>query len=101
VLAQCARSNEEMANPLDVRGALERRTWKAVAGRAQWKIYQPPSLKRQLVRSEGSFRGGVDEVRPIGIVLHIQTGARMKRLLGLEGFDWNEANLTKNWESTV
>lgn len=22
----------------------------------------------------------------------------MKRLLGLEGFDWNEANLTKNWE---
>lgn len=22
----------------------------------------------------------------------------MDRLLGLEGFDWNEANLTKNWE---
>ena len=22
----------------------------------------------------------------------------MKRLLGLEGFDWDEANLTKNWE---
>jgi uncharacterized DUF497 family protein len=22
----------------------------------------------------------------------------MKRLLGVEGFDWNEANLTKNWE---
>ena len=22
----------------------------------------------------------------------------MKRLLGLEGFEWNEANLTKNWE---
>ena len=22
----------------------------------------------------------------------------MKRLLGLEGFDWNEANRTKNWE---
>ncbi|HMS84327.1 MAG TPA: BrnT family toxin [Nitrospira sp.] len=22
----------------------------------------------------------------------------MKRLLGLEGFDWNEANLAKNWK---
>ncbi len=22
----------------------------------------------------------------------------MKRLLGLEGFDWDDANLTKNWE---
>ncbi len=22
----------------------------------------------------------------------------MERLLGLEGFDWNEANLTKDWE---
>ena len=22
----------------------------------------------------------------------------MKRLSGVEGFDWNEANLTKNWE---
>jgi uncharacterized DUF497 family protein len=22
----------------------------------------------------------------------------MKRLLGVEGFDWDEANLAKNWE---
>ena len=37
--------------------------------RAQWKINQPPSLKRQRASLEGLFRGGVDEVRQVGILL--------------------------------
>ena len=42
---------------------------KALVGRAQWKINQPPSLKRQRASLEGLFRGGVDEVRQVGILL--------------------------------
>jgi len=44
--ALCARRIEEVMEPDDLLCSRNARHGKALVGRAQWKINQPPSLKR-------------------------------------------------------
>jgi hypothetical protein len=46
--------------PDDLLCSRNARPQKALVGRAQWKINQPPSLKRERASSEGSIRAIVD-----------------------------------------
>ena len=49
----CAPGTEEGMKPDDLLCSRNARPQKALVGRAQWKINQPPSLKRERARLEG------------------------------------------------
>jgi hypothetical protein len=51
----CALGTEEGMEADDLLCSRNARPQKALVGRAQWKINQPPSLKRQQARLERSF----------------------------------------------
>ena len=51
-----ARRAEEGMEPDDLLCSRNARPQKALVGRAQWKINQPPSLKRERASLEGSIR---------------------------------------------
>ncbi len=53
--ALLARGTEEGMEPDDLPCSLNARPQKALVGRAQWKINQPPSPKRQRARLEGAL----------------------------------------------
>ena len=46
--------------PDDLLCSRNARPQKALVGRAQWKINQPPSLKREQVSLEGALEGRLD-----------------------------------------
>jgi hypothetical protein len=54
--ALLARRTEEGMEPDDLLCSRNARPEKALVGRAQWKINQPPSLKRERARLEGKWR---------------------------------------------
>ena len=80
------RENEEPISPCswnaqDETGGMEpddllysrnARPRKALVGRAQWKINQPPSLKKQRARWEGLFREGEEKGRDHDIFIRIR-----------------------------
>ena len=47
--------------PDDLLCSRNARPQKALVGRAQWKIYQPPSLERERASLEGSSETSLDE----------------------------------------
>ena len=54
--ALLARGTEEGMEAGDLLCSRNARPQKALVGRAQWKINQPPSLKRERASLEGSLR---------------------------------------------
>ena len=54
VVAFFARRTEEGMEPDDLLYSRNARPEKALVGRAQWKIIQPPSLKRERASLEGA-----------------------------------------------
>ncbi len=60
LLVLCSRNRGRDGSLIDLLCSRNARPEKALVGRAQWKINQPPSLKRKRASFEGSFIVSLD-----------------------------------------